>query len=189
MTEKDEWDHHYASGLGWRPVSHTEVAALTARLGPTAPGARALDIGCGLGHLAARLSDHGYHVDGIDWSASAIEQARTLERPGLRFHAADLEDPGLQPGYTLITARLVYPVINDQAALLRTAARLLKPGGRLVVSAQQADELPEKRRHIGFSAEHLAQLEDWADDIDEYKHEGLLVVLCTRTAAKNAREA
>ena len=40
------------------------------------PGERVLDLGCGTGHLTARIAETGADVVGIDASAEMVEQAR-----------------------------------------------------------------------------------------------------------------
>ena len=51
------------------------------------PGARVLDLGCGIGRLAAQLAGRCAEVIGIDVSPAMIAEARRLHagRPGLRF--------------------------------------------------------------------------------------------------------
>ena len=41
------------------------------------PGERVLDLGCGTGHIAAVIADHGAEVVGIDSSPSMIAPARS----------------------------------------------------------------------------------------------------------------
>ena len=50
-------------------------------------GAKALDVGCGLGYYAGALNYYGFNVVGIDISSSAIESAR-VAFPGVQFERA-----------------------------------------------------------------------------------------------------
>lgn len=52
------------------------------------PGARVLEVGCGGGHTAARLSQLGFVVTATDFSETALEQS-SLRYPALDFQAAD----------------------------------------------------------------------------------------------------
>jgi SAM-dependent methyltransferase len=67
---------------------HSEDEAYLRFLIP--PGARVLDIGCGIGDtLAALQPSHGV---GVDFSPAMIDVARTIH-PDLMFHVGDAEDP------------------------------------------------------------------------------------------------
>ena len=45
-------------------------------LKPARPGARALDVGCGVGQVVARLKDAGFEAWGVDVSEPNIERAK-----------------------------------------------------------------------------------------------------------------
>ncbi|WP_328884925.1 class I SAM-dependent methyltransferase [Streptomyces sp. NBC_00316] len=127
-------------------------------------------------HLTActdRCSGRHWHRFPIN---AAIQQAEQ-KHPGIPFKCADISD--LTGAYDLITARLVHPVVKDQAGLLAAASRLLRPGGRLAIIAPLAAELT-KRQHVGLTDEHLQQLANWSDRMERYEHEGLHALLCRR---------
>lgn len=95
-----------------------------------------LDLGTGTGHTAAALADGAAHVVGLDLSAGMLSAARELygDRENLSFVHAPAHDTGLAPGrFDLVTARHTLHHHPDLGATLREVARLLKPGGRLVV--------------------------------------------------------
>jgi len=54
----------------------------------------ALDLGCGLGHYADILQQHGFEVLAVDGRAENVEEARR-RFPHLRFQVADAQDPAL----------------------------------------------------------------------------------------------
>jgi SAM-dependent methyltransferase len=96
-------------------------------------GKRVLDIGCGPGTLARRLVDAGATVTGIDPGEAALAKARSSV-PEARFEAATGEalpfpDASFD-GAVLLNALHHVP---DPAIALAEAARVLVPGGRIVV--------------------------------------------------------
>src|SRR5262249_25699793 len=54
-------------------------------------GERVLDLGCGTGHLTARIAEAGSEVVGVDSSPEMIAEARRLF-PGIRFQIVDARD-------------------------------------------------------------------------------------------------
>ncbi|SFL77307.1 class I SAM-dependent methyltransferase [Methylobacterium pseudosasicola] len=97
------------------------------------PGKRLLDIGCGPGTLAKRLTEDGAAVTGIDPGAAALETARAAV-PGARFEAASAEALPF-PAATFDGAVMLNALhhVPDPASALAEAARVLAPGGLLVV--------------------------------------------------------
>ena len=103
------------------------------------PASRICDLGCGNGYLASRLANHGYDVTGVDASDTGIEIARAHHgSANVRFFRANLDSPEVEriPGAGAFHAAVSSDVIEHlyrPAALVEAAARLVKPGGLLVV--------------------------------------------------------
>ena len=57
----------------------------------------ACDLGCGPGHVARYLHEHGVTVVGVDLSPEMVQTARRLN-PGLEFRQGDMRSMGLQDG-------------------------------------------------------------------------------------------
>lgn len=99
-----------------------------------------LDLGCGTGLLGVCLGRLDGALVGVDISAGMIAQAERHQVYD-RFHHVDLLDAlrdtpdGL---YDLLAALDVFSYVGDLGQALGDAARLLKPGGRLVVSCEAA---------------------------------------------------
>ena len=95
------------------------------------PGARVLELGCGLGDLLAAVQP-ALGV-GVDFSPATIEQARA-RHPGLRFHAAEAtEFQGEEKFDYLLLSDLVNDV-PDVQALLASLHRHSSPHTRLALN-------------------------------------------------------
>jgi ubiquinone/menaquinone biosynthesis C-methylase UbiE len=107
-------------------------------LGPV-EGQHVLDLACGNGYIARKLARSGARVTGVDVSASIIERARAREERdplGIVYHVADaarLDGLG-DAGFDVVVCNMALMDIADAKGALREAARMLRSGGRLVVS-------------------------------------------------------
>ncbi|MGO9740447.1 MAG: methyltransferase domain-containing protein [Roseiarcus sp.] len=105
-----------------------------------APGARVLEPGCGVGAQTlelARRSPHAHFV-AVDVSEASLARARTATRAAgldnVEFLRADLfTAPFAAESFDAAFVCFVLEHLADPDAALRALARLLKPGGRLVV--------------------------------------------------------
>jgi ubiquinone/menaquinone biosynthesis C-methylase UbiE len=110
-------------------------------------GAQALEIGCGAGHLTIRLAERELRVEAIDASPAMVEAAanRVLEA-GLRelvnVEVADVHALPFEPShFDLIVAVGVIPWLHSPQAAVAEMARVLRPGGQLVVTADNRARL------------------------------------------------
>jgi SAM-dependent methyltransferase len=98
-------------------------------------GKSVLDIGCGDGEFAVDLAARGARVTGIDASQKMIAAARA--RPGARevaFEVAAAEAlPFPAESFDLAVAITILCFVADAAPVFREIARVLRPGGRLVI--------------------------------------------------------
>ena len=110
---------------------------LNERLDSLPKGTRVLDIGCGAGGSSMELARRGFEVVGLDLSSVRIEQARkTAEAEGLsvEFVVGDAENPDFEPeSFDLISCRAILHHLPNVEADLATYARLLRPGGSILV--------------------------------------------------------
>jgi ubiquinone/menaquinone biosynthesis C-methylase UbiE len=101
-------------------------------------GLRALDLGCGTGRHAMWLAGHGAEVTAVDFSAGMLEEA--ARKPGaerVRFlqHDLHLPLPFADGGFDLVVSGLVLEHLRELGPFFAEARRVLRPGGRAVVSA------------------------------------------------------
>jgi SAM-dependent methyltransferase len=115
--------------------AYYERPAMLALAGDVA-GRRVLDAGCGAGPLFAALRDRGAIVTGIDQSAGMLAVARRRLGDDADLRVAELGGPLPFPDDTFddVTASLVLHYLEDWGPALAELRRVLKPGGRLIVS-------------------------------------------------------
>jgi ubiquinone/menaquinone biosynthesis C-methylase UbiE len=128
---------------GWRGRLHHEIADRTAALALSvaAEPPLVLDVGCGTGYLLRRLAASyrsGRGLFGVDPAPSMIEEARRgTDDERLRFLPAVAERLPFRDGsFDLVVSTTSFDHWSDQRAGLRECARVLVPGGRLVLVDQ-----------------------------------------------------
>jgi SAM-dependent methyltransferase len=120
-----------------------DIAAVQA-LAPPSDYPRLVDIGCGIGRVACRLVEHGYDVTGIDTSVEALTAARR-RCEGVTYVALDQRHIG-HLRWTFDVAIVLWNSFgflsreNDRATL-RGLARVVRPGGRLLLDLYHPDWL------------------------------------------------
>jgi len=99
-------------------------------------GKRALDLGCGFGHVAMMLEERGAAVVGLDSSEVLLEEAR--HEAGQRGSSVEfiLSDASMLPftdeDFDLIVCNMALQDFADADAALREAARVSRPGARAI---------------------------------------------------------
>jgi 2-polyprenyl-6-hydroxyphenyl methylase/3-demethylubiquinone-9 3-methyltransferase len=104
-------------------------------LAHVAAGERVLDVGCGEGAFAAALIDAGASVIGIDVAEEPLRRARALH-PALELRRVDGEGawPLEDSSFDAVWAGEVIEHVADTAAWLSEVGRVLRPGGRMLLS-------------------------------------------------------
>lgn len=122
----------YSDQLGSAGASMQEILEETLRAARPEPGLRWLDIGCGRGDLLRRIRD--------EWSPSELAGIDPIDwlDPDLRddviFHTVAAEEADALPPADRVLLVEVIEHLEAPWSALRKAARLVAPGGRLVVS-------------------------------------------------------
>jgi SAM-dependent methyltransferase len=98
-------------------------------------GERVLDLGCGAGRFVAALTGAGADAVGVDVAEAALERARAVA-PGadLRLLEPDGSIPLEHGSVDLVWCSEVLEHVADVGYLLAEVRRVLRPGGRLLVT-------------------------------------------------------
>jgi SAM-dependent methyltransferase len=165
---------YYQSDLAW--VHHVGYSQHVERVWPgiarllrdhgLAPGARVLDVGCGSGLLARKLSDAGFAVQGVDASPAMIELARRHE-PGADFQVVRLptgrptgSEGALPVSDAVVSTGHVLNYLETRARIAQALAELaaaVRHGGLLAI-----DLMTERyRERPDLGAAHAKVEDDW----------------------------
>jgi ubiquinone/menaquinone biosynthesis C-methylase UbiE len=128
------------------PHAARNAAELLGLLGPGA--GLCLDLGCGTGLYVDVLTASGRTVVGLDRSADQLRIARRRSRQLLQGDAAAL--PFADDSFPTVAALWISTDVDDFAAVLAEATRVLAPGGLLVFYGA----------HPCFNGPHV----QWMDD-------------------------
>ncbi|MCP3920099.1 MAG: methyltransferase domain-containing protein [bacterium] len=131
---------------------------------PLTPASDVLDIGCGRAALLERIAEtHGYRCVGVDRNEHIVLDARRslmntelAERIDLRAESFD-EAAFSDASFDVLACLEATHAVSDLRGVLRTAGRLLRPGGVLVVADGHWRRRPDE--------EYLAFLACSEDDI------------------------
>jgi ubiquinone/menaquinone biosynthesis C-methylase UbiE len=109
-------------------------AAIFIEEGRLAPGCKALELGCGTGVFLEKVAGSGAEIHGLDLSEDLLAKARARLHafPNVTLHEGNAErSPFPAEHFDTVYGSSVLHHLDLDAAL-REAARVLRPGGRLV---------------------------------------------------------
>ena len=138
-------DRLEALPLEKRLVDHFARTVVEAGGGPV------LDVGCGPGWLTRYLASRGLAVSGIDISTAMLRLART-NNPGLGFAAASLTKIPVADGAAAgVFCWYVLHHVPDEdlQAAIRELARVIVPGGSLMLGGHVGDSTSVKTEGYG----------------------------------------
>jgi ubiquinone/menaquinone biosynthesis C-methylase UbiE len=134
-TAAENYQRYFVPAIG-EPVSAPLLAAAALR-----PGERVLDVACGTGVIARHAAEQvgpGGTVTAIDLSPEMIEVARAAPAPAappIEWHVGDATSlPFPDSAYDAVLCQMALMFMEDRAAAVAEMRRVLKPGGRVVVS-------------------------------------------------------
>lgn len=131
----DAWSRHYDEP---NDLVEAEQSVVWQMLDELPPGA-ALDAACGTGRHAAYLASRGHAVIGVDISPGMLAVA-TAKVPAGDFRQGDLHQlPVPDQHVDLVVCALALTHVPKLAPVLAEFARVLRPGGHLVISDSRMD--------------------------------------------------
>lgn len=113
------------------------------KIGQLKPGAKILDIACGLGETTRLIASSfdGSVITGLDRDSSLIEAAKSIHAPegsNIDFITGDAEHlPFADNSFDFVFSRYLLMHVPDPMAILKEMKRVCKPGG--IVFAQEPD--------------------------------------------------
>ena len=138
MPDDEPADPYLDATAAWWHLSRPSPELLEALdAGWLRQGMRVLDLGCGLATDPAYLLERGFWVVGIDQSEAALRRARALH-PQLELIEGDVRALPFEPAsfdYLLDRGCFHYLPSADRPAYAREVARVLRPGGELLLRA------------------------------------------------------
>jgi SAM-dependent methyltransferase len=135
-------DHYHRF---FEPITGRAVEPLldAARVGS---GTRVLDVATGPGYVAARAAARGACVVGVDIAEQMVQLAASLH-PEIEFRQADAVNlPFTDGSFDAVVANFLVPHLGQPEHAAAELARVLVPGGRLVLTTWDA---PARTRLIG----------------------------------------
>jgi ubiquinone/menaquinone biosynthesis C-methylase UbiE len=147
MSDQDSTEVHVSTQEGydrWAAIYDEEdnpLVSLESRFMPPligdVGGKQVLDVGCGTGRHSIQLKKAGATVTAIDFSERMLECARVKDGAAdicFRQHDLGTRFPFPDAGFDQVVCALVLDHIADLNLLFAEMKRVLKPGGRVVVS-------------------------------------------------------
>lgn len=134
----DQW----WEGGGGFAMLHWLAASRAEHIPPaTGPGALLVDLACGGGLMAPHAARLGYRHVGVDVGLPGLALAR--EHGVLPVRGSVLQVPLVDGCADVVVAGEILEHVEDDVAVLAEAARLLRPGGALVIDSIAATRLAD----------------------------------------------
>lgn len=146
MSHQQEYEHSEAYAEILEEWDSGFYAKYADTLRPATPGARALDIGCGVGQVVSRLLQAGFEAHGVDVSEPNIARASKVTPLCQLYDGRKLPFPDQH--FASVGALNVLEHVEQAEDFIREMVRVTQLGGRVVLSS------PNFYRVLGFRDYH-----------------------------------
>ena len=140
-AQYDELADQWWEGAGGFAALHWLAASRAEHIPPAAPGQLLVDLACGGGLMAPHVARLGYRHVGVDLGLAGLRVARDHGVTPVR--GSVLAVPLADGCADVVVAGEVLEHVADHGQVIAECARLLRPGGTLVVDALPATWLAE----------------------------------------------
>lgn len=137
------------AGITFQPDIYPKVLELL-----PASGGRLLDLGAGEGYFTKLARGRGFQVEACDFDRNAFRVE------GVPFHEADLTEkiPLPDRAFDVVVSIEVIEHMENHARFMREALRVLKPGGRLIVTTPNVLSLTSRWKFFLYGYTDCAPL-------------------------------
>jgi trans-aconitate methyltransferase len=145
------WGFNQQSGKeGWNFLDKTHSSEVVRVVEKYARQGRILDLGCGTGTLAERLSSDSFESYlGVDASAAAISIAQKRKTQKINFEIGDIQNYKCSDDFDLIVfEESLYYVPFFRYQLLKRYAQRLRPSGTFIVTIADPQRFRRMTRMI-----------------------------------------
>jgi 2-polyprenyl-3-methyl-5-hydroxy-6-metoxy-1,4-benzoquinol methylase len=130
----NKWNAEFRENLPLHEHSEATSAFILSKIRITGKPLEILEIGCSTGWMSERLSSVG-RVTATDLPGEVIDRA-ALRYPFIRFVPGDFMSLDFDRKFDLIVSMQTLPHIPDQDGFAAKVARLMRPGGQVIITCQ-----------------------------------------------------
>lgn len=149
QTQSSFWKNIYADKGVYAEIHRNRQAVALAWIDSLAlsPDSQVLEVGCGAGFVSIALAQHGFEVQSIDSVEAMVDQAhRHAEEAGvaarLSLNVGDIYALAFEDeSFDLVVALGVIPWLERPELAIQEIARVLKPGGCVILTADNRARL------------------------------------------------
>ncbi|HAL49338.1 MAG: class I SAM-dependent methyltransferase [SAR202 cluster bacterium] len=138
QIERDTWNRSAASYIDRAAKLTTLAVDILIEAAHLTSESRALEIGCGPGHITKMMADTGAEATGVDLAPEMVKVASELH-PNIEFREAHAERLPFDAGtFDAVLVNFVFHHFARPEAVCAEIHRVLKPNGRLVFAGPSA---------------------------------------------------